>query len=183
MRCLDALHYWRFFPAEPGWGRIPVWGFGTVLRSASREVAEGERFFGFYPMSTHVVMSPTRRTAGDFADGAAHRQELNPAYNRYFETSRDPFYDASQEAESMLLRPLFALSFLVDDFFDCADLFGARSVVLSSASSKTAYGIAFLIARRRKATVIGLTSRSNREFVEGLGCYDRVLGYEELEHL
>src|SRR5215467_7282554 len=87
----DALNYWRFFPAEPGWGRIPVWGFGTVLRTATPEVAEGERFFGFYPMSTHLVVSPTRRTGGDFVDGAAHRHELNPAYNRYFETTRDPF--------------------------------------------------------------------------------------------
>ena len=30
----DAMSYWNFFPAaEVGWGRIPVWGFGTVIAS------------------------------------------------------------------------------------------------------------------------------------------------------
>jgi len=179
----DAMHYWRFFPAEPGWGRIPVWGFGRVLRSACSGIAEGQRFFGFFPMSTHVVLTPARRSAADFVDGALHRQSLNPAYNRYFAAEVDPFYEARREAEMMLLRPLFALSFLADDFFDYADFFGARHVVLSSASSKTAYGIAFLIARRRKVGVIGLTSQANRDFVAGLGCYDDVLSYHELERL
>ena len=39
----DMMSYWNFFPAEPGWGRIPVWGFGHVIRSSHEGVAEGER--------------------------------------------------------------------------------------------------------------------------------------------
>ena len=27
----EAMNYWNFYPAAGGWGRIPVWGFGTVL--------------------------------------------------------------------------------------------------------------------------------------------------------
>ncbi len=39
----DQLGYWRFFPAQDEWGRIPVWGFARVLRSNSDGVAEGLR--------------------------------------------------------------------------------------------------------------------------------------------
>jgi Protein of unknown function (DUF2855) len=31
----EAMSYWSFFPAEDGWGRVPVWGFAEV--SASRQ--------------------------------------------------------------------------------------------------------------------------------------------------
>ena len=26
----DMMSYWSFFPAEPGWGRVPVWGFARA---------------------------------------------------------------------------------------------------------------------------------------------------------
>jgi hypothetical protein len=29
----DSMSYWNFFPAAEGWGRIPVWGFGEVIRA------------------------------------------------------------------------------------------------------------------------------------------------------
>ena len=45
----------------------------------------------------------------------------------------------------MLLRPLFLTSFLIDDFLADNHFFGARRVVFSSASSKTAYGTAFML--------------------------------------
>ncbi|MDP3611176.1 MAG: DUF2855 family protein, partial [Rubrivivax sp.] len=58
---------------------------------------------------------------------------------------------------------------------------------LSSASSKTAYGTAFCLAQRRgpagAARVVGLTSTANRAFTQGLGCYDTVLDYSELNSL
>ena len=78
-----------------------------------------------------------------------------------------------------LLRPLFMLSFLVDDFLAENEFFGANSVMLSSASSKTAYGLAHLLhARRDGIKVIGLTSAPNVAFVESLGCYDEVVTYD-----
>jgi hypothetical protein len=30
----EGLGYWTFFPAQDGWGRIPVWGFAEVVASA-----------------------------------------------------------------------------------------------------------------------------------------------------
>lgn len=178
----EAMQYWNFFPAaEPGWGRVPVWGFADVIASACEGVAPGERIYGYFPMSTHVVLRPERVGAGGFVDGAAHRKALHAVYNQYLRTSADPGYRASAEAQQMLLRPLFTTSFLIDDFLADNNDFGAHAVILSSASSKTAYGTAFQLFARKAVEVIGLTSPSNVGFVERLGCYDLVKTYDEIE--
>ena len=179
----DAMSYWDFFPSnDEGWGRIPVWGFGTVLASSCDGVAVGERFYGYFPMSTHVVMHPQRVKDSGFVDGSAHREKLHPLYNQYTRNSTDALYDASREDVQMLLRPLFITSFVIDDFLADNDFFGARAVLLSSASSKTAYGLAWQLSLRRPdgPEVIGLTSPGNVKFVEALGCYDRVVTYDAI---
>ena len=61
-----------------------------------------------------------------------------------------------------LLRPLFITSWLIDDFLADNDFFGARVMLLSSASSKTAYGTAFQLAQREGIEVVGLTSPGQR---------------------
>src|SRR3954452_4227203 len=48
----EAMGYWRFFPAEDGWGRIPVWGFGEVSDSQAPDVEPGQRFYGYFPMAS-----------------------------------------------------------------------------------------------------------------------------------
>ena len=80
----------------------------------------------------------------------------------------------------MLLRPLFATSFLIDDALADEGFGGADRVVLASASSKTAYGTAFMLAGREDIEVVGLTSPRNADFVRALGCYDEVLTYDEV---
>ena len=72
----DALRYWEFFPAPTGKGIIPVWGFADVLVSRCDEIAVGERLYGYYPMSTHLVVEPQHISSGSFVDGAEHRQSL-----------------------------------------------------------------------------------------------------------
>ncbi|MGA1139434.1 MAG: DUF2855 family protein, partial [Ilumatobacteraceae bacterium] len=42
----DMLDYWGFFPAEDGWGRLPVMGFGVVTDSRCSDVPVGGRYFG-----------------------------------------------------------------------------------------------------------------------------------------
>ena len=37
----DELKYWQLFPAPPGFGNIPVWGFGDVIASKHPGVAVG----------------------------------------------------------------------------------------------------------------------------------------------
>jgi hypothetical protein len=182
----EAMSYWQFYPTgEEGWGTIPVWGFATVTQSLHPGVAVGERLYGYFPMASAVVLTPERLSPERFADGAAHRAALPAVYNQYFRSQADPLYTAGTEDIQALLRPLFITSWLIDDFFADNDFFGAHpgAALLSSASSKTAYGTAFQLAQRDGIEVIGLTSAANKAFCESLGCYDRVLAYEELDQL
>ncbi|MBL8782012.1 MAG: DUF2855 family protein [Alphaproteobacteria bacterium] len=178
----DAMMYWNFFPAPEGYGRIPVWGFADVVESQAEGIKPGERFWGYYPISTHLVVEPARVTPHGFSDGAAHRQKMAPIYNSYVRVAADPHYTKTRESERALLRPLFTTSFLIDDFLADSDFFGAREVVLSSASSKTSLGLAFLLHKHRKGqvAVVGLTSKSNAAFVEKTGYYDRVVAYDAI---
>jgi hypothetical protein len=179
----DAMQYWQFYPVitNTALGCIPVWGFATVLLSRCDGVREGERVYGYWPMATHAVLAPARITDQGFVDGAPHRAALHPVYNQYVRCAADPLYTAAHEAEQALLRPLFTTSFLIDDFLIDNALFGAKTVLLSSASSKTAYGTAFCLKQRGDAIkVIGLTSAANVHFVNGLGCYDDVVTYDAI---
>jgi hypothetical protein len=179
----DAMSYWDFFPAEDGWGRVPVWGFAEVVSSRADQLEEGTRLFGYLPPSTQLLVAPARTDAHGFIDSSAHRSKLPPTYNRYVRTDADPIYDAEHEDQQMLLRPLFFTSYLIDDFLDDSGFFGASTVVLSSASSKTANGLAFLLSRREGTDVIGLTSSASAEFARGIGVYDHVITYDELDSL
>jgi hypothetical protein len=179
----DAMSYWSFFPAEEGWGRVPVWGFAEVSESRQEGLETGTRVYGYLPPSSELIVDATRVNERGFTDGSAHRTRLPPAYNSYARRDADPIYDAAHEDEQILLRPLFFTSYLIDDFLDESGLFGAGTVVLSSASSKTASALAFLLSRREGVDVVGLTSQRSAEFARGLGVYDHVASYEEIGEL
>ncbi|MEE2674297.1 MAG: DUF2855 family protein [Myxococcota bacterium] len=177
----DMLRYWDFFPAEQGFGRIPVMGFADVIESAHPGVAQGQRVFGFFPMSRYLVIEPSRVGEGGIFDGAPHRQGIAPAYNTYAPTDTDLGYAAEHEDAHMLMRGLFMTSYLVDDYVTENDGFGASQVVISSASSKTSIALAYLVSKRAGVECIGLTSPANAAFVKGLGYYDQVIHYDDLE--
>jgi uncharacterized protein DUF2855 len=178
----DELKYWQIFPAPLGFGNIPVWGFGEVIASKHPNVAVGERLFGYFPMATHLVIEAVDVSKRALRDGAEHRKQVSPVYNLYSRITGDPAFAGRQGDLQALLRPLFMLSFLVDDFLAENDDFGARGVLLSSASSKTAFGLAHLLHSRGRK-VIGLTSASNAGFVGSLGCYDEVVTYDRVASL
>jgi hypothetical protein len=179
----DELKYWELFPAPQGFGNIPVWGFGEVVASRHPAVAIGERLFGYFPMATHLVIEAADVGKRGLRDAAAHRRNVAPVYNAYARISGDPAFAGRQGDHQALLRPLFMLSFLVDDFLSESEFFGARCVMLSSASSKTAFGLAHLLHGRDGIKVIGLTSASNTNFVTSLGCYDEVVTYDRVTSL
>ena len=168
----EAMSYWRFFPAEEGWGRVPVWGFAEVIDSRVEQLAAGTRVYGYLPPSTELLVTPARTDGHRFIDVSAHRAALPAAYNGYLATDADPVYDAEHEDEQMILRPLFFTSFLIDDFLADSDFFASATVILSSASSKTSTALAFLLSRREGIEVLGLTSARSAEFARGLGVYD-----------
>jgi hypothetical protein len=122
-----------------------------------------------------------RIDARGFVDASPHRASLPSAYNSYALVAGLPLYEERFEAQQMLLWPLFYTSLLIDDFLGGEDLFGARTAIISSASSKTALSAAFLLARREGVEVVGLTSPERVGFVEGLEVYDRVIAYPDVE--
>jgi NADPH:quinone reductase-like Zn-dependent oxidoreductase len=174
----EAMGYWRFFPADHGWGRVPVWGFADVVASRAEGIADGERVYGYFPMSTHLVVGAGRVTRTGFVDTAAHRAPLPPVYNQYQRIADRA--TAADEHLHAVLRPLFTTSFLIDDWLDEQSLFGARRVVVASASSKTGLALAALLHARGGVEVVGLTSARHTDFVSGVGYYDEVVTYGDV---
>lgn len=172
----DMVGYWQVFPAEPGWGRLPMWGVAEVVASAHPEVAEGGLLFGYVPMATHVVLTPGRVGERSLMDTSAHRRALAPAYNNYRRLDADPLYDPDHPGELPLFLPLFALSFLLDAYL------GDDPVIVSSASSKSSLGLARLLTGRG-VHVVGLTSPRNAAFVAGLGVYATTVTYDHVADL
>jgi len=180
----NQLKYWQLFPAPPGFGNIPVWGFGEVVASRHASVEVGERLFGYFPMATHLVIEAADVRKNGLRDAAPRRQGVAPVYNAYARVSGISDFEGRNGDYQALLRPLFMLSFLVDDFLREHEFFGARRVMLSSASSKTAFGLAHLLhSNPEPMQVIGLTSAGNADFVRSLGCYHEVVLYDQLETL
>ena len=184
----ESMRYWDFFPSgDAASGCIPVWGFATVSASRHDGVPRERGCTAISRWPTKSILSPWRLSHHGFVDGAAHRRELPKVYNHYLACAADPAYKSEDEPLIALLRPLFTTSFLIDDFLAQNAFFGARSVLVSSASSKTAYGLAFCLAERRgrpdTPAIVGLTSAKNVAFSRGLGCYDEVVAYEEIATL
>jgi Protein of unknown function (DUF2855) len=179
----EAMSYWDFFPAQDGWGRIPMWGFAEVESSNAEGVEPGTRIYGYLPPSSHLLVTPADADERGFLDGSPHRAALPSAYHRYLATAHDPFYSVASEDMQLLLRPLFFTSFLIDDQLDDEGLTGEGPILISSASSKTAIAAAFLLAQREGVELIGLTSPRNAEFIAGLGIYASTVGYDEIGSL
>lgn len=167
----EDFGYWRFFPAPEGHGIVPVWGFGRAVESQADGIAVGSRWFGYWPMASEAVLTPVQMSAHGFTDGAPHRTGLPPIYNRYSPAS--PVW--GDEALQCLFRPLYATSFLIDCLLATRPV---DTLLLSSASSKTALGVAQ--AARGRQRVVGLTSASNRAFCLGTGYYDEVFSYDDI---
>lgn len=173
------LSYWDFFPAPEGFGKVPVWGFATVTDSNVPEIAVGARFYGYYPLAETLDVTP-KKTATGFIDVAPHRAAKAVLYNIYTDVTADPAYDAAFEAEQTLFRPLYGTGWWAAD---CITQSAAKSVILSSASSKTALATAHQLRQLGSAELIGLTSPGNEAYVRESGLYDRVVLYDDAANL
>jgi len=177
----DAMRYWEFFPPAarglgPEWGLPPLWGFADVVASRVAGVLEGQRYYGYLPPASSLMVQASRVDPAGFHDASAHRAGLPSPYNSYRLTTGDPAYRHDQEDLMILLRPLFFTSFMLADYLVDNGFFGASTLVFSSASSKTAYAAALSLAGTGPR-LVGLTSPGNVSFTSSLGCYDRVAPY------
>ena len=181
----SVMRYWDFFPGHDDRGRLPVWGFAEVTESNCADLTVGERIYGYFPAGSELIVQPGKVEEGSFIDFTAHRAELPSAYNRYVRCAADPLWSPAREASQMVLQPLFITSFLLATFLRDEQAFGAQSISLTSASSKTAIALAWLLKAHpvEGVTVRGLTSKGNANFVAGLQLYDEVVTYDALETL
>lgn len=176
------MHYGRFFPTSDPRARItiPLWGFATIIASRADDVPEGSRFYGYWPAASHARLLPGPMRHGGFDDSAPHRSAQAPIYNTYVPAAAIA-PGTADEAFASLFRPLFGTAFALDDALGREP--AATTIILTSASSKTALGTGWLLRQRPGLTVIGLTSERNREFTLSTGCYDQVLSYQALPEL
>ena len=165
----EAMSYWTFFPAAEGWGRVPVWGYADVEASRADGLQVGERVYGYLPMSSHLVVTPTRVSESGFVDATPHRAQLPPAYNQYQRVAGTSDYEPTREREYAILRPLFVTSFLIDDWLDDNGTFGARSVVLAERVEQDG-------ARLGPSVVVERRHRRGRPDVEGQRRFRHIRG-------
>ena len=182
----SSLGYWNFFPSSQPtkFGKVPVWGIGIIVASRCPDLPEQQKIYGYFPMSNFAVLHPVQVTSSDFIDGASHRKSLPAVYNQYLLCSEDSFYTPITEEAMIVLRPLFFTSWLLVDFFTRHKFFGANSLIISSASSKTSIGLAFCLQKQRRdeqLQIIGLTSHRNLGFVKSLQLYDPIVLYDNFE--
>lgn len=181
----EELRYWRAYPAgEDDLGIVPAWGFGRVVASDVGGVPVGERLWGLWPMATHAVLRPGRVDGRGLVDASPHREGLAGTYQRYERVAEDPLHDPATAHLEPLYRPLFGTAFLLDDLLADAAAIGAdvATVVVTSASSRTATALAHLLARR-DVEVVGVTSAARAAHVDSDGLVDRVVAYEQVGSL
>lgn len=182
----DRLGYWGFFPAHDDpdgeWGLMPVWGFGDVVASRADNLVEGERLFGYFPPATHLRLRPEGASDRPVRDAAPHRAELPSSYNSYLRVLDEVGYDRADDDLRMLLFPLHITAWALWEQLRGEGWYGAEQVVIVSASSKTALGVAHALRLDETSPrVVGITSARNRAFVESLGLYDEVIEYDVVE--
>jgi hypothetical protein len=173
--------YWDFFARRDAPGRLPVWGFATVIDSAADDVAVGERFYGYYPMASHAVLTVGKAGPGGFTDMTPRRTTLPPIYNQYQRVDALPDYRAADHDYWPIFRPLFLTGWLIADQFEDDGDYGAQQILIASASSKTAIGLGFALRlRQTRPETIGLTSAANVDALTAQGIYDRVISYDQI---
>jgi hypothetical protein len=177
----DRFGYWSLFPRPEPWGMVPVWGFATVVETSHAGVAPGERLYGLWPMASNAVLEPGRINARLIVENSPHRRSLPPAYNSYFRVMADPIHAPGTEDRQSVIRPLFITSFLLDRLVGRTNAWGSDTVVITSASSKTALGLGWLLRRNRPGIrTVGLTSERHIAAIAGLGIFDEVASYDAL---
>jgi hypothetical protein len=153
--------YWRLFPATAPWIVPPAWG----------EVDHGEGArYGLVPIGSHMSLElePVR---GEWRETSPHRAALDPGYNRYLPASGT----IRDREDRMLFRPLVTLGWALARWLREQKWFGARRLVVTSASSKTALG--FAMQASDGPPLVALTSDIG--FVERTALYSQVVGYDE----
>lgn len=179
----DFAGYWKFFPTgDDAKGRVPFWGFAEVVESRCEGIEVGQRYYGYVPASTDLVVQPGRITPLGFTDVSPHRADLPGFYNVFHLNDKDSAYEAKFEDVQMLVRPLYATGWLINDCLMEREAPPAH-VIVSSASAKTSLAYASAARKRGGVKLTGLTSESNINFTKSAGLYDHVVSYDDMGNI
>ncbi len=184
----DSLPYFKFFPIADNpraeeWACPPVWGIGQIVASATPDLQEGAYVYGFFPAANYITIKPTAVTTSGFR---VDRPGIPPSfglYNLYSLNQGDPYYKADQEDLMVVLRPVFLTGLLLADYLEVSDFQQAEAVIISSAASKTSYGLAAALADKKRCEIIGLASANSQPSAEAMQVYDRVVRYDAITEL
>ena len=132
-------------------------------------------------MSRYLKVIPKKGNDFGFVDDSNHRRKLPPVYNHYSKIIK---YAGESLEYHPLIKPLFLTSFLNYFFLQDEKFFDCDQIILTSASSKTALSLAFLLSKYKskvKKKIIAITSEKNMQFVSEIKFYDTVLSYDNAE--
>lgn len=183
-----VMPYFKFFPIPDKdyaaeWGNLPVWGVGSVVESKSDELAVGARIFGYFPAANYFTLTPVDVSPARFRLDRPDFPAEYGLYSAYNILAHDPFNLPNQEDALVVFRPLFITGLLLADYLAAQDFRQAETVIISSASSKTSYGLAAALRSTGGCQVVGLASARNKAFAEALQVYDKVLTYDEIQDI
>ncbi len=157
----------------------PIWGRCTVYRSNHPDIKPGSTYYGFWPLAAYSVRQVTNMDS----QGLIGYQDL-PYFTGPKEWLKLIKMDSKDDShvienyEYMKIGITYARE--LRDF----DYFGAKRLVISSASSASGQIIAMCVKEiNPDFEVVGLTSERNADFVKQLSYFDEVYTYEDIKSI
>ena len=176
--------YWDFFSERGEPGRLPVWGFATVTRSGAEGLSVGDRFYGYWPLASHVTLAADQIRGTGFTEVTPRRVSLPGPYNQYARLKALGDHRDADHDWWPVYRPLFLTGWLIADQFEDEDDFDADTIIVSGASSKTALGFAHVMKARGGAPrLVALASSRSAAFTADTGLYDQVVDYDAIDDI
>ncbi|KAJ3086892.1 hypothetical protein HK100_008538 [Physocladia obscura] len=179
----DSFQYSKFFPTKDTQitHQMPVWGLATVVESKHPRVPVSVRFFGYLPAASHCDLNVERVDSTSFKVSRPQLPADRAVYNHYEFCTTDPLYNPATENAMILFRPVWFTSFYLNDYVQYHKCFGASTILVSSASSKTSFCFAQLArVSDPSVRVVALTSPRNAAWVSSLGVYTDTILYDDI---
>ncbi|KAJ3220585.1 hypothetical protein HK099_004158 [Clydaea vesicula] len=162
---------------------MPVWGFGTVLKTKNASITLNERIFGYFPASKYIILCPVKVNYSNFMVSRPQVPVDRVVYNTYVRVKNNLAFQKNEEGIS-IFWPLWATAYNLVYMLNANKNWFAKNIIVTSASSKTSFCFAKEFGRRNNGTrLIGLTSKANVDFVKSLKLYDVVLTYDNYKNL
>ena len=124
--------YFDFFSLpEESASTVPVWGVAVAVKSRHKLIREGERIYGYFPLSQYCILRPDVVRDAFFRVLRPQLPTDRAVYHQYFRASGDVEFEREKEEYMCIFRPLWGTSFFLDDFLVQNGHFGASVILVS----------------------------------------------------